>query len=243
MRSTLQTQGSPASDVFLFHGVPSRIREFYVASTIPMRREIIESWDTAESLRDKIGPAQRVWIGTDWRWYEEFPIDWANEPEFGLISQIMAQDFVACGRFVDHPQMRLDLFARDEIFCLDSTPLLRFGEGITLQAISPLDQGGDTLRFDMAWTIAAAVPPDRYSVAVHIYDTATDLFVTAADYGLPAGPVGLAQVRLDLRDIQPGSYEIRVGIYDWRSGDRLPGADLQSGETGELIAIERFDLP
>ena len=125
MRADLQQMGSPDSDVFMFHGVPSRIREYYVASTIPMRREIIESWDTDESLREKLGDAARVWIGTDWRWYQEFPIDWSQQPEFHQFIDIMDQDYIYCARYIDHPFMRLDLYALSQTFCPSDTALHR----------------------------------------------------------------------------------------------------------------------
>ena len=242
MRADLQQMGSPASDVFMFHGVPSRIREYYVASTIPMRREIIESWDTDESLRAKIDGAARVWIGTDWRWYEEFPIDWSQQPEFAEFTGLMNHEFIYCQRFIDAPFMRLDLYARSQIFCPDDTALMRFGTGITLSAVGTPIQTEDSLTVDMVWQIASEVPDQTYSVALHVFEMDNQAFVTAADYGLPEGPVGLAAPSIDLSALPQGRYVLQVGVYAWQDGTRLPGTDLVTAESSDLLPLFEFDV-
>ena len=133
MRADLQTLGSPQGDVFVFHGVPSRIREYYVAATIPMRREIIEEWNTDDDFERYITDTQRVWIGTDWRLYQEFGIDWSQQPEFHrFIALLDHEQFVYCQRFIDHPFMRLEVYARAAVFCPGGAPIARYGNSITL---------------------------------------------------------------------------------------------------------------
>jgi hypothetical protein len=243
MRHDLQTLGSPDGDVFLFHGVPSRIREFYVASTIPMRREIIESWDTDDNFRTYIEDAQRVWIGTDWRGYAEFGIDWAEAPEFhNFIALLDDEGFVFCDDYIDHPYMRLDLYARSSVFCPNVEPRLRFGDGITLGEPTPATLAGDRLSLDALWTLAPDVPADTYSVAVHIYDADTESFIKQADYGLPPGPAGPVHTEIDLGDLPDGRYNLIVGIYDWQTGTRLPGSDLETGAQGDLLPLATFTL-
>jgi hypothetical protein len=243
MRHELQTLGSPDGDVFLFHGVPSRIREYYVASTIPMRREIIESWNTRDDFRAYIEGAQRVWIGTDWREYVEFAVDWAEAPEFHSFMALLDDaGFVYCHRFINHPQMRLDLYARTSVFCPGREPRLRFGDGITLSGLAPSRPVGDLLSLDALWTLAPDVPADTYSVAVHIYDAESESFMKQADYGLPPGPAGPIHSEIDLGDLADGRYTLKLGVYEWQTGTRLLGSDLETGAQGDLLPLATFTL-
>jgi hypothetical protein len=243
MRHDLQTLGSPGGDVFLFHGVPSRIREFYVASTIPMRREIIESWDTDDNFRAYIEGTQRAWIGTDWRGYAEFGIDWAEAPEFhNFLALLNDEGFVLCDHYIEHPYMRLDLYARTSAFCPGVEARLRFGEGITLGEPTPATVTGDQLSLDALWTLAPDVPADTYSVAVHLYDADTETFIKQADYGLPPGPAGPVHSEIEVGDLPAGRYNLIVGIYEWQTGARLPGTDLETGAQGDLLPLATFTL-
>ncbi len=243
MRHELQTLGSPDGDVFLFHGVPSRIREYYVASTIPMRREIIEAWDTDTNIRIYIEGTQRVWIGTDWRGYAEFGIDWAKAPEFDYFMAVLNEEgFVYCNRFLDHPKMFLDLYVRTSAFCPGVEPRLRFGDGITLGEPTPARLADDMLSLDALWTLAPEVPGDTYSVAVHIYDADTESFIEQADYGLPPGPAGPIHTEMDLGDLPDGRYTLKLGVYEWQTGTRLTGSDLETGAQGDLLPLATFTL-
>jgi hypothetical protein len=240
MRADLQMLGSPDSDVFVFHGFPSRMREFYVASTIPMRREIIESWNTDEDFRKYIGDEQRVWIGTHWR--DEFGIGGSEQPSFHRFMVLLEEEgFVRCARFIDDPEMRLDLYTRTPVFCPSLEARARFGDGITLSSLASAVQG-NRLFLDMLWTIAPQIPPETYSVALHLYDAQTEALVEQADYGLPHGPVGPVHTEIDLADLPDGRYTVILGVYEWQTGARLSGTDLDSGAQGDLVPLASFRL-
>jgi hypothetical protein len=241
VRALLQAQGSATGDVFVFHGLPTRTREFYGAATIPMRREIIETWNTPDDLSAFVHDAQRAWLGTDWRTEPGFPSDWSQVENYQRFRAMLSDEWLHCARFIDHPVMRLALYARSAAFCPHDAPLMRFGDGIALTGadVTPLPSGD--LSLALGWTIDETVPPDTYSVAMHVLDSQTGDLVTQADFGLSPDPFAPVQVTIAADDLPPDGYRVMLGVYAWQTGELLAGLDMRGSVTDDMLLLYSFN--
>ena len=237
VRTILQTQGSATGDVFVFHGLPTRTREFYGAATIPMRREIIETWNTPDDLEGFVNGVQRVWLGTDWRPAPGFPDDWSQDENYQRFQTLLAEEWLYCAQSVDHPVMRLVLYVRSTAFCPLDDPVMRFGDGIALTGVDVTQGPAGDLTLALGWAIDDSVPPETYSVAVHVLDAQTGNLVTQADFGLPPDPFAPVQITIPADDLPSDGYRVLVGVYAWQTGATLPGVDLREGATGDMLLL------
>jgi hypothetical protein len=145
----------------------------------------------------------------------------------------LAAHYRPCGTAADRPTLRLDLYARTPAAF---QPALRFGDNIGARLLSPLMLNADgSLAVRLGWSTEASVPPDTYSVALHVVNTTDDL-VAQTDYSLPAGGFSCQLTMLPLR-LPPGNYTVLAAVYNWQTGARLPGAALATGETGDRLGL------
>jgi hypothetical protein len=94
---------------------------------------------------------------------------------------------------------------------------------IALYLLKPYtDTTTDTLDMLLGWSVGESVPPETYSVGLHVDSAAGDL-VEQDDYGLPGGPFGCRASHIDVSHLPPGEYTLKVVVYDWRTNARLPG--------------------
>ena len=198
-----------------------RIFDYYL-DHVAGRRSILELLpgrdDNNEFLREAeifIDEAPRVWLVTDK----------TEAPNFRLeeIRLALASGYAACGTVFDLPAMKLDLYARKPT----ENPVYTFGEGIGLYKVEPVPAtAAETLNLTLGWMIAEDVPPNTYSVGVHV-DDATGQLVAQTDFGLPEEGYHCPFAPLDVRPLPPGEFQVRVVVYDYTSGTRLTG---QSGD-------------
>jgi hypothetical protein len=151
--------------------------------------------------------------------------------------------YVLCRSAIDQPALRLDLYARSRVCCLDepAEPLLQFGEGIFLTGWDIAPQN-ESLNVSLRWRLNADVPPHEYSVSVQLLNADGDN-LRQADAGLAADTLTCQTAEIDLRDLPPGAYDVAVTVYAWRTGERLPGAVLSNGEAGDLLRLDRVTIP
>jgi hypothetical protein len=157
----------------------------------------------------------------------------------------LGAEYVPCETGIAQSSFRFDLYARSEVCCLpraDATPVLHFGEGITLTGLAPLpDEASGTLPVIAGWSVADDVPAYVYSVALHVLDEDGQL-VAQGDYGLPETRFSCQETPIDISGLQPGNYDLYGLIYAWESGQRLTGEAVATGETGDRLLLGTFEV-
>jgi hypothetical protein len=91
----------------------------------------------------------------------------------------------------------------------------------------------------LGWHRIPDLPPDTYSVGVHITNEAGEL-VKQVDYGLSNDAFSCRWSQINLDDLPPGAYSVQTIVYDWRSGERMPADD---GQSDERVTIGHFTIP
>lgn len=143
--------------------------------------------------------------------------------------------------------IQMTLYARAPVCCASASGspppvLVDYGNWIKLSGVNMLGRQPDgTQPMFLAWAVSDAVPPEKYSVALHILDAAGEI-VAQADYGLPRGAFVCEGQTLDLSTLSPGDYWLNVIVYDWQTGDRLTGTLTGSGEQGERLPVVGFKV-
>ena len=120
---------------------------------------------------------------------------------------------------------------------------MRFDTGIELTGMVPLPETiAGQLALPLGWTLAPDVPPDTYSVAVQVLDKDGSLAAQGTDTGLPAGTFVTMEFDIDVSTLPPGDYGIYLIVYNWRTLERLPGTNLISGESGDMLRLSEFQI-
>jgi hypothetical protein len=187
------------------------------------------------AVMDEVSERQRVWV----TYSPVMPR--AQYPEF---EAALSEQFYQCPAVLDAPQIHVDQYARTPVCCLsESTPTaprILYGDGIGLLDTDPLPQvSGDVLPVSILWSLAPDVPPQVYSVALHVMDAQGNK-VAQADYGLNAMALTCQQAQVALPHLPAGEYQLRAGVYAWTTGQRLPGFVTASGEQGDMLPLGTF---
>jgi hypothetical protein len=214
----------------------------YYMHPLPVRYTLLDQLpgeDAAaygEAARGFVGDATRVWL------LEET----AAPPSFRLAAfENVLDGFAPCeGENIDFDGgLRMALYSRAPACCAPpanpADAAFRFGNGIRINAVSPFpDAVNDALPLVLAWSIDADVPPETYSLALHVTDAAGEL-VAQADAGLPGAGVVCRLYTLDTQALPPGDYTVYAIVYAWESGARLVGA-ARDGATGDRLSLGAF---
>jgi hypothetical protein len=211
----------------------------YSMHDIPMKSFITVSAfnpEYAEWLTERLQQARRVWYGMDWR------LPFINQHE-QFIERLHQLGYATCGLVVNQPGvMGMELYAKSRAYCLSDTPILQFGEGISLTGLDALPEIiQDKLTLTMGWALTPVIVPGQYVVGVHLFD-ADGNFVAQVDTGLNTAPMVMMQPTLDIQAQPPGRYTLRVLVYDWQTGTRLPGKNNITGESGDSVMIGEIQL-
>lgn len=187
----------------------------------------LESPDYEAEVRDRIAHSQRIWYGSHISLFDA---------SLQYQEQVFQGGFVWCQDVVDRDDLKLALYVRSPVFCPDTPPQMQFGEGIQVRVEHHYDAETGQLTINSGWSLAPDVPPETYSIALHVFDSSGRL-ATQADMPLSGRAFSLSQTQLSLVDLPPGDYAIHLVVYDWRSGQRLPGKNLTTGETGVSLRV------
>ncbi len=211
----------------------------YYLHNLPVRFTLLESLPggSADALRESerafIAGAAKVWVGVDKR----------MPPASVLadLQQLLTEDYVSCGMVLDLPRMSLELYIqKSPRLDLDSA-VIRFGDGVFLADYTLPAQVETHLETTIIWRMGAEVPPNTYSVALHVLD-ANGQLVAQQDYGLPNEALACRQSSIDLDRLPSGEYSLATAVYRWETGERLPGIVTATGEQGDRLVLGRFTL-
>ena len=104
-----------------------------------------------------------------------------------------------------------------------------------------LQPQGSQLRVFASWSGGNTLPPETYSVALHILDE-NGAMVTQADYGLPVETFLCPQHLLDITALLPGDYQVQAIVYNWQNGVRLNGTHRQTGHQADSLPVAAFTI-
>jgi hypothetical protein len=156
----------------------------------------------------------------------------------------LSESYGLCEVGVAQSTFRFDLYTHSPVCCMPdgSPPLMRFGNGITLVGMDVQPITADNLLpVTLSWTIANTVPPYTYSVALHVLDGGDNL-VVQSDYGLPISATACQEETVVVHNLPPGAYRLFAIVYAWASGERLPGEIVATGEQGDRLLLEPFEI-
>jgi hypothetical protein len=187
-----------------------------------------------EQARRFMDDHMRVWFGVE----TQMPPDFRQT----AFTDLLHQDFKLCKTPLQTDQLRLDLYARSAMCCgpSDAPPLVKFPNGIALASIETA-QTPDILSVLLAWQIPANIPPNTYSVALHL-DSANQPAIRQADSALPLIAYSCQKAVVPLNDLPPGQYTLRAVVYQWQTGQRLSGSTAATNQTEDRPAIHTITI-
>jgi hypothetical protein len=224
-------------------GFPNWVVSVFYLQNTPVSATVVESlapgpspeqrYQEAISLVERDQPA-RVWIGSDAH---------SEASDLSVLRTALVQrDYLACPVGLTLPAAQFETFARSPVCCLpgDSTPQIRFGNGIAITGVAPLpDEVTETLPVLVGWSVADDIPAYTYSVALHVDDDRGNL-VAQADYSLPEMAFSCQETQIPVNNLPPGEYQLYVVVYAWESGQRLEGEVIATGEHGDRLLLGTF---
>ncbi len=235
------------TDALLFHvadGVgeidQNDLIDYYTHGMSLYRSDLVLATDATpdqlyyERIREYVQYTPRVWIAyeTGRRHWRVGPVQDAILPEIGYAKCAVVEqnDDVYMALFSARPK----LATAYEFFTPD-------GGEIDLYLITePHLTDGGTLEINVGWEVHDEVPPDLYSMAVHIEDEGGN-FIAGADNGMPGHDFGCAYNQIALPPLASGSYLVRFTAYNWQTGDRIRSE--APADDGERPIVTTFDVP
>jgi hypothetical protein len=233
-RAELEQHGE-ADDVVAFHAPDFNwFRDLEIQHYmfgLPMRYSLMENiqgLQADDEYYDHAGAfvngAPRVWVGIDKTFAPNFRL--------GEFQRILSENYAPCYNVFDVPDMRFDLYTR--VPGADEMMLLEFSEGVGVKLLEPIRTlPGGKVSALLGWRVGTNVPPETYSVGLHMVDSAGNI-AAQVDMGLPPAGYHCQQAEFDL---PPGDYEILALLYNWQSGERVAGVNSETGETGDRLRV------
>jgi hypothetical protein len=232
----LPSAGNPSSSY-------ERMAAYYFAG-LPAAYDFDQIATDAAGLASDIESGRAMIAGRQHFWLAHMP---AYDPDaFSQIESVLDDTYQFCFAPIDDAELTLALYTRSPVCCPPAAtaqpPLAAYGDGIGLAlADVPAESVGGSLPLLLSWSLAADVPAETYSVALHIIDESGAL-VAQADYGLRALAFSCYDQAIDVAALPPGSYELRAGVYTWQTGERLPGTLTADGTQGDMLPIATFRI-
>lgn len=164
----------------------------------------------------------------------------------GMFQDTLAEDgFKLCGNLSDTQTLYLDLYAHPR--ATKGKGHFLFGDSETgatakLTPLQPIPQlVNDSLYLAHAWNLSDALPRQKYSLALHIYDDLGNL-VTQADYGLPTDSFDCVSTQIPVNELQSGNYHINAFVYAWQDGTKLPILSAADAKEDAAISLGEFTV-
>jgi hypothetical protein len=209
----------------------------YYLHDLPVHYELVESprlvgqGSYDRLAREYLDDAHRVWVAYD-------PTKMPDH--VGAFDQVLIASHILCGTYMDSPELHLNLYGQfppsgEEAF-------LRFGDGIRGMALPPFTVTAGRLNGLLTWQVDGSIPDYSFSVALHLEDQNNTL-VAQADYGVPTQDYSCQSSDLDVRELAPGDYTLMVGVYNSATGERLPGLNEVTEETGDRLTLGTVTIP
>jgi hypothetical protein len=231
--------GEP-DDVFLYNGEPDSRHGHYTHGI--ENRPLVIGNQSEREINAAIGDALRVW------WARNLAEGRSLDRTTSLITAVLDErGFVYCGRYLNHPDAWLMLFAQSAAFCPGGEPMVSFGGAggawVSLMQMEPV-QTDEQLTLNVGWQLAEQVPVNTYTAGFFVFEPGSDTPITQQDisFGMNDGPYTPMQAVLNFPGLAEGTYHVTVTVYNWRTGERLP-VTLSTGQTvANMPVIYTFEV-
>ena len=171
-----------------------------------------------------------------WFWLLYSPKDRA-----AVLDEADRLGWVRCELALDDWGVTLERHAVSAAFCPDSPARLQFNGDIQLTEPDIRLEDG-LLRLRAGFRSLDDYLLAYFSMAVHVVDVKTGERVAQEDVGIGPGAFVPQGSEIDVSDLPPGDYEIRIALYNWQSGERLSARNLDTGLTGDMLAVHSFRI-
>lgn len=151
----------------------------------------------------------------------------------GVVRYVLTTFYDECGLIFADAQMELRLYALPP----PDEPLAAFAygeEAITLHDLGRSVQSDSALHVVLGWGLPESVPPQTYSVALHLLD-AQGALVAQTDYPLEHRRFDCTSAQVPLEQVPPGTYRLQALVYNWQTGERLPVGERDSAYLREVV--------
>ncbi len=151
-----------------------------------------------------------------------------------------------CGRVEQRLGFRIDEYAPSPVCCTPSSvsraPQASFGD-LALMGVDPrLSADQTSLSVYIAFEGGDRLPPDTYSVALHVVGVDGGQSVAQADFGLPTATFLCDPHAVALGKLPPGKYGLQVIVYNWRTGERLPATVSGASAPDNAVEAASFEI-
>lgn len=193
------------------HGTPARYR------VLDQLVDNVEADEALTRLEDFVSDAGRVWLAVE----QNASSNVYNETLADF--EALIADYVHCGRVLEYPDLRADLYAQSQIFCETdtSTPVATLNNAVSLSAVDDLTVSEGNLTIQTTWHTEDDFPAQNYSVGMYIFDENGEFVLQGTDYGLPGGKFAYNTAFIPVDTLEAGAYTIELAVYNWQTGERL----------------------
>lgn len=169
-----------------------------------------------------IGDAQRLWLVYN----GHYP---SNQ---GLLLDSLASNlgYLPCGMPLANSRITARPYSHADI----AADTAQFTGGIRVQQIGEISISPQSLSTWLIFHVSETIPPDTYSVAIHVIGADGSLR-SQDDFPLPQTGATCQFIQIPRTGMQSGTYGVRLIIYDWRSGQRM---EIVSGSSPATDAYE-----
>jgi hypothetical protein len=182
--------------------------------------------------------SERVWLS----YLDEAPPPTA----LAEFSARLAPTYARCGDLALPDGLHFALWTRSPVCCspefADHPPLARY-DSLTLTSIEVERDAAGTLDVLVGWAGGSTLPPHTYSTALHLLVATDGSLVAQSDGGVPVESFVCRRESLPTGGLPAGTYHLASLVYDWRTGARLSGEMVESGQRGDRLILTDITIP
>ena len=165
-----------------------------------------------------MGTRIALWLINDPRWATD---------EWTLFEYLLnQQDVYHCATITDTQDMRIWAFGRVH----DSAGAFPFGDSVRIEPIGAPRVDDGLLQVWLGFTVFSDVPPQTYSLALHLLDGAGQVRAQV-DQGLPDVGRSCRYFEIPVADLPDDEYALHAAVYNWQTGERLESVDADRTRT------------
>ena len=161
---------------------------------------------------------------------------------FDEVSRLIADDYSPCEKLVETDELFVQRLVLMPLTCDREYQPIHYENGIKIiDKFADYNPTTDTVRVVTGWEVADEAQLRQYNVSVQIITPDWQMMDQVDDH-LHNDILKWHVVDLPTTDLPPGDYVAMVILYDRDTIKKVPGTDLQSGESSDIFPILRFTV-